>query len=274
MAAPLAAYLLSILGLVAVTGYALFRLNSTQIIREKVWSSLVGDKDFNDERLKSFACDQLDLARFRVVYGVAAQSVKDLHRLLSWMERYKVSPLEVKRVRGWIDASREGLLKVPSRRYVAMCVVVLGILILGFTSSGRSASSKATWFRMNTSGTWFSSDGTSVNAIWGGWRIDSQQCAKHVLPDAAVTGLSGDEAASICKAMVDGELKTMVSDSLKGQRWSLGAISLFIVLLYGCAVMHISVVLRARRLGNRLLPMEKAQGGREQPRPETGLMGM
>lgn len=55
---PLLTYLLSILGLVIVAVYAIFRLNSTRIIREKVWSAFVGDKVFNDEKLKSFAHDQ------------------------------------------------------------------------------------------------------------------------------------------------------------------------------------------------------------------------
>lgn len=260
MVGPIATYFLSILGLVVVAGYATFRLNSTQIIREKVWGSFVGDKDFNDERLKSFARDQLDLARFRVVYGVPARSVRDLHRLLSWMERYKIGPIDVKRIRGWIDPSRDEPLKAPGRRYVLVCVVMLGILIFSFTSSGRAASSEATWFRMNVSKTWFSSDGTSVNAVWGHWRIDSESCVKHTLPDVKVTGLTSAETTSICNAIASGELKAKVRDSLRAQRWGLGVVSLIIVLLVACLILHLYSALLARQMGRQLCSGEKISG--------------
>lgn len=46
VAGPIATSLFSILGLLIAAGYAVFRLNSTHLIREKVWSSFVGDKDF------------------------------------------------------------------------------------------------------------------------------------------------------------------------------------------------------------------------------------
>jgi Family of unknown function (DUF6216) len=79
---PLVTFFLSIIGLAGFTVYAVFRLNSPQIIREKIWNAFVGDKDFNDEKPKSFSHSQLDLARFRVVYGVPTAFTKDRKRLL------------------------------------------------------------------------------------------------------------------------------------------------------------------------------------------------
>jgi hypothetical protein len=260
---PLATYFFSILGLFIVAGYAIFRLNSTQIIREKIWSSFVGDKDFNDEKLKSFAHDQLDLTHFRVVYGVPARSVMDIHRLLSWMEQYKVSPVDVKRIRGWIHPSRDEPLKIPSKRYILVWIAVFGILMLSTTLPVTASDFKATLLKMNVSGTWFTSDGTSVNAVWGGWRIDSQSCTKHTLPDIKVTGLTGAETTAICNGIADGELKTMVSDPLKYQRRVFAVIVLVILLLSLGAYLNMNVAMLARQLGNRLRSEEKASS--EQP---------
>jgi len=261
---PLATYFLSILGLTVAAGYAIFRLNSTQMIREKVWSSFVGDKDFNDEKLKSFSCDQLDLARFRVVYGIPARSINDLHRLLSWMDQYQVSPIDVKRIRRWIDPSRDEPLESPSKRYVSKWFAVLVILILCFVVPATTPDSKATMFKMKVSGTWFSSDGTSVDAVWGRWRIDSQSCMKHTLPDTNVSGLTGTEAAAICDGIADGELKTMVGDALKYQRRGHAAILFFILLAAIGAWGRITIASRARELDNQLRSRENAPC--EQPR--------
>jgi len=261
---PLATYFFSILGLVIVAGYAVLRLNSTQIIREKVWSSFVGDKDFNDEKLKSFARDQLDLTRFRVVYGVSARSVMDLHRLLSWMEQYKVSPIDVKRVRSWIDPSRDEPLRTPSKRYIVTWMAVFGILILSLTLPHAASESKVTFLTMKVSGTWFSSDGTSVNGIWERWQIDSQSCMKHILPDLNLTGLTGTETAAICDGIAGGELKTVVGDSLKFQRWSLAVIAFVIASLAVIILLNVNVASRARRLGNQLRSTEKAASEQQQ----------
>lgn len=260
---PLATYLLSILGFTIVGGYAIFRLNSTQIIREKVWSTFVGDKDFNDERLKSFARDQLDLTRFRVVYGVPSRSITDLHRLLSWMERYNVSPTDVKRIRGWIDPSRDEPLEPPGKRYVSTWFGALGILILCLVLPVVVQEAKTTLFRMKVSGTWFSSDGANVDAVWGRWRIDSRSCMTHTLPDIKLTGLTESETAAICSGIAGGELKTMVSDSLKYQRRGLAAMVFVILLLAAGVCLHIKVALQARRLGNQLRPGEKAPGEKQ-----------
>lgn len=42
---PLVTFFLSIAGLAGFTAYAVFRLNSPQIVREKIWSTFFGDKD-------------------------------------------------------------------------------------------------------------------------------------------------------------------------------------------------------------------------------------
>ena len=251
---PLVTYVLSILGLAMVAVYAVFRLNSTQIIREKVWSAFVGDKDFNDEKLQSFAHDQLDLTRFRVVYGVQARSVADLHRLLSWMERYRFTPIEVKRARRWIDPSREEPLNTPGKRYLATCFIALAVTIAGFSYvSNKATHSATTMITMRVSKTWMWSDGASVEGIWGKpWRIDAQSCASHTLPDTSTTGLTSTETTAICNGIPDGELRTTVKEGLTYQRWSLVVIS-FLILFVGISVgVSTHIGLLARGLARRL----------------------
>jgi hypothetical protein len=260
VAGPLTTYLLSILGLLIVACYAVFRLNSTHLIREKVWSSFVGDKDFSDEKLNAFARDQLDLSRFRVVYGVTAKSVEDLHGLLSWMENHAISPGDVKRARGWIEPSRNHPLEIPSKRYIAASVAVVGILILSLFAPVTASDSKTAMLKMNDSGTWFFSNGASASAVWGSWRIDSQSCINRELPMSGETGLTADETKALCDGIASGALKTTVKESLTYQRRSLGVIS-FVLLFAALGVfLHLNAALFARQLANRLGFTEKASG--------------
>ena len=274
---PLVTYVLSILGLAMVAVYAIFRLNSTQIIREKVWSAFVGDKDFNDEKLQSFAHDQLDLTRFRVVYGVQARSVPDLHRLLSWMERYRFTPIEVKRARRWIDPSRDEPLKAPGRRYLVACFVALAVMTVGFWYvSNKATTSRTTTISMRVSKTWMWSDGASVEGIWGKpWRIDAQACTQHTLPSTSITGLTDTETTAICNGIPDGELRTTVKEALTYQRWSLAVIS-FLILFAGISVgVSAHVGLLAKGLAQRLpqagqRPINHRRSPRKQAPRTTG----
>ena len=250
--APAATYFLPIIGLAAVALYSNFRLKSTQLIREKIWTFCVGDKDFFDEKLKSFAHEQLDLARYRVLYGVPARSITDLHRLLSWIGLHKLIPNEVKRVRKWIDPSRDEVLTIPSRGYfTGLCVVVvlsIPILVGLMTASA----SRETLFRMKESRTWFASDGQNVNAVWGQWQIDEHSCKIGMLPDPKITGFTSAETTDVCNGISNGELKKMVLGPLKFQRWFFGITIFLSFFLEMGIILKIGVAAQAGYLGVRL----------------------
>ncbi len=251
---PLITYFLSILGLVGFVGYAIFRLNSTQIIREKVWSTFVGDKDFNDEKLKSFGQNQLDLTRFRLVYGVTARSIQDLHRLLSWMERHHLTPIEVKRVRACIDPSKDEPLEVPQTRHLVARAVLLLLIMAGLMITfDKASTSKSTLLTMHVSKTWLWSDGASVEGVLGNsWRLDAQSCAKPPLPDITLSGLTDDETIAICKGIADGALEETVSEGIKYQRRAIAVFLLFALLFETSVAFGFGIALRARGLARRL----------------------
>ncbi|WP_118181127.1 DUF6216 family protein [Paraburkholderia phosphatilytica] len=265
---PLVTFFLSIIGLTGFTGYAIFRLNSPQIIREKIWNAFAGDKDFNDEKLKSFSNHQLDLTRFRVVYGVQARSVADLHRLLSWMARHQFTPADVKRARRWIDPSRHHPLNAPSRLRLIARLVVAAIMFAGFTVvQDKATNSRTTMIRMRVSKTWMWSDGKSVEGVLGQpWRIDAQSCARHTLPGRSITGLTDGETSAICQGIPGGDLQTTVNDGLRYQRWSLAAISVFLFLAGIKTGFTLCYGMRARELAQRLSPATPSQANPRRPR--------
>jgi hypothetical protein len=252
--APFITYLLSILGIACFAGYAIIRLNSPQLIREKVWAAFVGDKEFNDNKLKSFGQDQLDLMRFRLVYGVSARSVSDLHRLLSWMERHNLTPSEVKRVRAYIDPSKDEPLESPQTKHFIAPTILLALMMAVFVVTADKAShQKTTLITMNVSKTWLWSDGASVEGIWGkSWRLDAQACERSTLPTTNLTGLTPDETMAICKGIADGAPKETVNDGLKAQRRAITAVLIFILLVATNLVFSLSTAGRARVLARRL----------------------
>jgi hypothetical protein len=258
---PVATYFLPICGLAAVALYSIFRLKSTQIIREKIWNFCVGDKDFFDEKLKSFAHEQLDLAHYRLLYGVSARSITDLHRLLSWIGRHKLIPNEVKRVRGWIDPSRDEVLKIPNGGYFvrrSVAVILLIPIIVGLMTASEC---KETLLKMKDSGTWFASDGQTVRAVWGQWQIDAESCKTGMLPDSKITGFTSTEITDVCKGISSGELKDIVRGPVKFQHWSFGIIVFLVFFLEVGIFLKINSAADARNLGVRLDPSKKERTG-------------
>ncbi|MDR8071038.1 DUF6216 family protein [Burkholderia cenocepacia] len=253
---PLVTFSLSIIGSVGFAVYAVFRLNSPQIIREKIWNAFIGDKDFNDETLKSFSQHQLDLARFRVVYGIPAQSVSDLHRLLSWMAHHRFTPADVKRARRWIDPSQDDPLTAPSKLRLTARLVVAAMMIAAFMMIlDKATNSRTTMISMRISKTWMWSDGTSVEGIWGQpWRIDAQSCGRPPLADTSITGLTDAETTAICRGIPNGDLQTTVNEGLRYQRWSLAVISFFLFLAGIKTGLTLCFGMRARELTQRLSP--------------------
>ncbi|RQT57702.1 DUF6216 family protein [Burkholderia cepacia] len=251
---PLVTYLLSILGLAGFVGYAILRLNSTHIIREKVWSTFVGDKDFNDEKLKSFGQKQLDLTRFRLVYGVTARSIQDLHRLLSWMDRHQLTPIEVKRVRAYIDPSKDEPLDTPRTLHLVTRAILLLLIMVGLmVTFNKVSTSKSTLLTMHVSKTWLWSDGVSVEGVLGSsWRLDAPSCASPPLPEITHTGLTGDEMIALCKGIADGALKKTVNEGIKFQRRAIAVFLLLALLFETSVAFGFGIALRARRLARRL----------------------
>lgn len=250
--APIVTYCLSVLGLFAVGCYAIFRLKSTYIIREKIWSSFVGDRDFSDERLKTFADEQLDLSRFRVVYGVPGRSIEDLHRLLAWMNKFDLAPFDVKRAREWINPSRDEPFQEPNGRFIVGRVLLLGILMAALFATLRAVDSHQTLLRMRASGTFYWSDGKSVEPAWGNWHFDTRACAEGGVPDVSGTGFTSVEGKLLCDGIADGELNKIVTESIASQRRGFGTITLIIGLFAIAAFLKLNSVGRGRQFAQKL----------------------
>ena len=250
--APIASYLLSVLGFIGVAFYAIFRLKSTHIIREKIWSSFVGDKDFNDEKLHIFSNEQLDLSRFRVIYGVSAGSISDLHRLLGWMSTHGLTPIDVKRAREWIDPSKDEPLETPKRKFAFAWLAVFVALIVCLAGTSPAIASNQALLKMRVSETWYLSDGRSAHSIRGRWHMDHETCVKGLVPDTSVTHLTNVETKLLCDAMGNGQLETFVKDTVQSQRRLFGLIGLTIVFFAIGVFRKLDSAGHAKRLANKL----------------------
>lgn len=223
-----------------------------------MWSSFIGDKDFSDVRLKSFSYEQLDLARFRVVYGVPAQSINDLHRLLAWMDRNQISPIDLMHARKWIDPSKEEPLQCPSKKLIWRQFGVFFVSIICFTVLTTTFTAKTTLFKMKVSEVWFSSNGSSVDAIWGRWKINSESCMKRTLPGASVSKMTDAETLAICDGLANGKLEAVTIDAIEQQRTVLGTIAVLTFLAALKLLHRVIAALRARELIDQLRSKENA----------------
>ncbi|MEX3694210.1 DUF6216 family protein [Paraburkholderia sp. BR14263] len=81
--------------------------------------------------------------------------------------------------------------------------------------SNKTTYSKTSLLTLPAPNTRIWSDDAGVESTWGKhYRIDAQSCAKHTLPDTAITGLTRSETTAICIGIPSGELMATVSEGL------------------------------------------------------------
>lgn len=245
---PITTYLLSAVAVCLVAGYVLFRLRSTFLLREKILRFFLGDADFSDDKLKSFSMEHRDLARFRVLHGIAAPSRQALHALLLWTEVNRLGFEDVRRVRRWINFEDANFLTAPTRNdFVwrsALAVLSLFFCALCLVASSRQSAI----LTMSKSGVTFVSDGTDARPIIDSWKFDARSCKTGEIPAATRSGFSSQESAAICKAISDGSLQHAVEEHIALQRK--------VAAIFGCSlacawvyfIMLISTAVRAKEL--------------------------
>ncbi|MEX3639958.1 DUF6216 family protein [Paraburkholderia sp. BR14320] len=212
-----------------------WRAGSIHSILERIWYLIAGKTDVHDPALRSFFQKNRELEKFRFLYGVKVDTSVDMQQLLNWMDKHNVGMLTLRKVRSWVDASTEEIIRQPPKYHSRIRIFFATVAFTAFFLATQFGSSHAAYFKMKASGVWFATDTTTVRALWDGWwfgdgwSFDLSDCADES-KIVRVTKFNETETQSICKSLKDGQLRSLTKETVKLQMW-FGAISALVALV-------------------------------------------
>jgi len=72
---------------IAFSLYQRFNSNSSASIINKLWSLLVGEKDYYNAKINDFSKQQHDIDKFNLAYGFRFDSIQKIERFLEWTRK-------------------------------------------------------------------------------------------------------------------------------------------------------------------------------------------
>lgn len=184
---------------------------------ERVWRLIAGGAEVQEPRLRAFMQEMRDLEKFRLVYGLKVTNLRDMHKLIGLVRRYRLDMSNLQKAKRWIDASKQEIVSLPPKRFYfwngvgyfsALFFAVVMVLLFG--SPGL--------FKGNTSGVWFATDGEMIRHVYSSTSYKLDKCMSD-LPELKNTfQLADNELKSICNGRADGTLKAQVSKAVSEQK--------------------------------------------------------
>lgn len=220
------------LAVIALLSFFWWRAGTIHSLFERLWRLAAGNMDVHDSKLKEFIHINRDLEKFRFLYGVKVDTLDSLHRLLAWLNKNEIGISSVQIAKRWIDMKSPDFIKFPTKEQVWN--VWLGLVFWTLLSAGSIPFIAHESALLQTRGTevWFFVDGSSMRHVGGNWNIELTRCdSKETIEIQKDTGFSKSEVDSLCKSYQDGTLQPFVQQTVKGQRWFIGAMAAICVLM-------------------------------------------
>lgn len=217
LAKPLFVPCLTALGVILLLIAFWRRAYSLHAPWERVWRLIAGGAEVQEPRLRAFMQEMRDLEKFRLVYGLKVTNLRDLHKLIGLVRRYRLDMSDLQKAKKWIDASKPEIVSLPPKHFYfwngagyfsALFFAVAMVLLLG--SPGL--------FKGNTSGVWFATDGDTIRHVYSSTSYKLDKCTWDLPELKNAFQLADNELKSICSGRADGTLKVQVSKAVSEQR--------------------------------------------------------
>ncbi|SUD92374.1 Uncharacterised protein [Ralstonia mannitolilytica] len=227
------------------------RTDSLHAVWERVWRVVAGSTEVQDPRLRSFMQEMRDLEKFRLIYGLKITNMADMQRLIRWVRRHRLDMSALQKARRWVDIASPDIISPPTNGYFFWNGLgyLLAALLAG--SAAFVAASPAI-LKMNPSGIWFNSDGTTVGHVFRGETFKLDQCSSVRSNMQESFGFSESEVKAICEGYVNGALMQSVSKAQTTQKW-LGAVATSLAAIWlTVTALHIRSGKAAQRIKDRV----------------------
>lgn len=245
--------------------YVSWRIRSLNVVRAKVWRTVIGEQDVRDPTIGSYLQDMHDLDAFRFRSGVKLERLADARRLLSFAKDKGVPISAFARVSPYIDVTQPTFLKIPTKRNVVGYFVffVVSFALLGFSLQATVSSetllvTKATKINFiatpeQARSVFLSYFQSNVKDHSTNWTITPTYCMQSQEKIKAQTGLNSVEVDAICSSLLDGSMKSKLEGPLKFQRWAAGILTGILLIATLAMTRLASIGAQTRRLGKKLI---------------------
>lgn len=228
-----------------------WRTRSIRLLMDRIWRLAAGKADIADARLSSWSNELHDVERFQFMYGFRITSVSHIHALLDWCACHAIEFRAARRSAHWFVFGKRLTFFKPSSIFFwrqSLYIVVIIAAIGGLVALAESG-----WepLHLESTGTWFLSNGLEVKEVFGRWEVDKGACGQPMAANVLHQNIKLDIDV-VCKGIQDGSLAEAVSVSRSMSKW------LFIVsvlLFYGFLVRVVQCLFSAnaaRQIANHL----------------------
>ena len=217
LAKPLFVPCLTALGVILLLIAFWRRAYSLHAPWERVWRLIAGGAEVQEPRLRAFMQEMRDLEKFRLVYGLKVTNLRDLHKLIGLVRRYRLDMSMLQKAKRWIDASKPEIVSLPGTGfyfwngvgYFSALFFAVAMVLLFATPA---------LFKGNTSEVWFATDGVVIRHVysWTNYKLD--KCTSDLPSLKSTFQLADNELKSICSGYADGTLKKLASKAMSDQK--------------------------------------------------------
>lgn len=196
---------------------AWMRVGTIISLLHRIWRLVVGKVDANDQKLIKFNKDMSDIEQFNFVYGLKVKSIKQMHQIIDWIEKYELGYVNIWYAKKWLDLSSLEI-KTPANNYLNWRIggAVISVVLLAFSSY--TINSKSALLQFKESKTWFYLKQKQAEGFASDWVIDINQCAAKEENKAWVTNITQNERDELCKLFNDKSLSDYLEKTIHFQK--------------------------------------------------------
>lgn len=213
--------------LLAALIYVLWRTGSGHLLRRRLWRFVYGKEAVSDEVVRGFIEDRTSLMAFRYNAGLSARTLEQARRLAAWLKENDEDIATVRAVGHYFDRERLQMKPdLPRKSKLYWWLAGLAAIWLVTLMVGGAWFSERGYFSMKKSGLWFSASESDVKGVNLLFRQERPQLTPELCRQAppANGGFSEDDAAILCRLLLDPEAKSYVAQAVKEQRVLLGVV--------------------------------------------------
>lgn len=224
-----------------------FRVGSIISLLERIWRIITGKGEITDQKLSKFNKQMRDIEQFNFVYGLKVRSIEQMHQIIEWIGKHKLSYVDVRSAKKWIDIQSMNV-QVPLKSYITWRVVGFAFSAILLVLSSIPLGSKSALLQFKESKLWFYLDQNQAQGLKNDWTLQAQQCDGLEQNKKLVQQISENENKVICESFKDKGLNDYLEKTVHSQRLLSGYIFCMILIFMFVIVMQTQSYHAAKRI--------------------------
>ncbi|WP_152387753.1 DUF6216 family protein [Azotobacter salinestris] len=172
--------LLSATIILLLVTYIWKRAGSTNFILERIWSTLAGGKEFNDQKLSTEWNKVIDFERFKFKTGIRFPNSAKIHETLDWLDRHGITLEQLIIARNYFDIQNLEI-RDPNSKFKKPLINLIAVVIaIWIAASLTFAASDSALLKIKKTGTilWLSESSAQSWDLFS-WNINGETCENN-----------------------------------------------------------------------------------------------